>query len=64
MTELSVPVTPPAVAPWTYDAGFDARWDAWRVKGHHDEEAFARKMKVVGPIVAAVALLALIYFVR
>ena len=64
LATLATPVTPPDAASWTYDAGFDTRWDAWRAKGRVEDAAFARKMKIVGPLVSVLALLAVIGFAR
>lgn len=38
-------------------SSFDERWAAWQAKGVAHDQAFRRKMAVVGPILVAVAAL-------
>lgn len=49
-----------AMTPVPFDeSAFDIRWEAWRAANRADEAALTRKVRVIGPVVAVLVVLAL-----
>lgn len=67
-TSVPAAIVPPAVAspplpvgPVPFDDGFDARWDAWRIRGFEQERTFTQRLVWVAAGGAVVVLLVLGY---